>query len=294
MTPFALPEGARGRLCKAGRAARLRVALVPHDDALAANLADSSLVELVAGGDADLTLVRCSDGDWALTDDVHGTGDVAGEPVLATFPADRLDVTRSVVEHYHAYCTPLRMARACRDLPGLLRLWILDCNGPAVDPAQAQAPDLPQVKPGTRAPYEITVGDRLCFVVENGADEGVSVTLIDCTASGRVAILGEKRIPRRSSHVFWYAEVLGNPFFASLPKDRSLGVDRIAAIATTRSDVSLGHLASRTSFAELIVPAKGLAEFRDMSGADVGPPAERWTSALTAPPNNARPRRERP
>jgi hypothetical protein len=282
VTPFALPDGARGRLCKAGRAARLRVALEPHDAALAAALAESPFVELVAGGAAELTLQRRSDGAWALADDVHGAGEVSGEPLLAAIPADRLNVARAVVEHYHAYALPLRMARACRDLPGLLRLWLLDCNGGAVDPAEAQAPDLPQVKPGTSAPYEITSGDRVCFVVENGADDGLSVTLIDCAASGRVAILGEKRVPPRSRHVFWYGESLGNPFRASLPDDRSLGVDRIAAIATTRSDVSLAHLASRTSFAELIAPDRGLPEFRDMDGADAGPPAERWTSALTA------------
>src|SRR5262249_1892435 len=83
VTPFPLPEGARGRVLKAGRATRLRVALVPHDAALAVHLADSSLVDLVRDRDAELTLAQCSDGAWALTDDVHGRGEVAGEPVLA-------------------------------------------------------------------------------------------------------------------------------------------------------------------------------------------------------------------
>ncbi len=280
--PFALPDGARGRLCKAGRAARLRVALLPHDAVLAANLAASSLVELVAAGDAELTLARRSDGAWALTDDVHGTGEVAGEPVLAMIPSDRLEVARAAVELYHAYLTPLRMARACRDLPSLLRLWLLDCNGRTVERAEAQAPDLPQVKAGTRAPYELTVGDRVCFQVENGADVGLSVTLIDCASSGRVFILGVKRIPWHSRHVFWYEDALGEPFDAALPDDRSFGVDRIAVIATTRSDVSLKHLERRTSFAELITPTKGPREFGGRDDADVGSPPERWTSALTA------------
>ena len=135
------------------------------------------------------------DGSWALTDDVQGTGEVAGEPVLATIPAEKLPVARDLVEHYHAYLTPLRMARACRDLPSLLRLWILDCNGRRVTSDEAQDPDLPQVKAGTRAPYEVIDGDLLCFVVENGADVDLSVTLIDCAASGRRGIARREANP---------------------------------------------------------------------------------------------------
>jgi hypothetical protein len=282
VTPFVLPDGARGRLCKAGRSSRLRVALVPPNDALAAELTASSLVEWVTS-DAELTLMQRSDSVWALTDDVHGTGEVAGEPVLATIPPGWLQVTRAVVEHYYAYLTPLRMARACLDLPRLLRLWLLDCNGHIATPAEAQAPDLPQVKAGNRAPFECAVGDRVCFVVENGSDNALVVTLIDCAASGRVLILGEKRIPPHSRHVFWYMDVLGKPFGASLPADRSLGVDRIVAIATSRPDASLRYLERSTSFAELISqPSQAPRESRDLGGADVGPPPERWTSALTA------------
>ncbi len=281
VTPFALPEASRGRLCEAGRAARLRVALMPHDDALAANLAASSLVDLVTGGDAELTLTKRGDGAWALTDDVHGTGDVADDPVLATIPPQGLDVARAAVEHYHAYITPLRMARACRDLPSLLRLWLLDCNGREVTPAEAQDPDLPQVKAGTRAPYELSVGDRMCIVVENGADVNLSVTLLDSAASGRVLKLGEKRIPQNSKHVFWLGEVLGKPFVAGLPGNGALGVDRIAAIATTRSDVSLKFLERSTSFADVMARIRRRDTPRDSGRAITEPPPERWTSALT-------------
>ena len=258
------------------------MALAPEDPGLAAQLAASPLVELVPVGDAELTLVRRPGGSWVLTDDVHGTGEVAGEPVLATIPAEKLQFARDVVEHYHAYLTPLRMARACRDLPSLLRLWLLDCNGRTVTSAEAQDPDLPQVKAGTRAPYEIIVGDLLCFVVENGADVDLSVTLIDCGASGRVEFLGEKRIPRQTRHVFWLNYILGKPFRASLPREMSLGVDRIAAIATTRPDLPLTHLERRTSFADILAPQV------DRGG--VGTWAARFPNR---PPSNG-PRRSRP
>ena len=140
VTAFILPDGARGRLTRAGSAARLRVAVVPADESLITYVATSPLVEIVSPDDAELTLARRSDGGWALTDDVHGTGEAEGELVLATIPLDRLAAARASVEHYHAYLAPLRMARACRDLPSLLRLWLLDCNGPDVDPDERKPP----------------------------------------------------------------------------------------------------------------------------------------------------------
>jgi hypothetical protein len=280
--PFVLPEAPRGRLVRSGRDARLRVALAPNDARLAAQLAASPLIELAEPEQAELTLARRADGGWAMVDDVHGTGQNADEPVLAVIPADRLDMARAAVEHYHAYSAPLRLARACRDLPSLLRLWLLDCSDAALTAEEAGDPDLPQVQPGAHAPYEIDVGDRVCFVVENAARAALSVALFDCAPSGRVLLLGEKRVPPLATHVFWFGETLGTPFVASLPDDRPVGVDRIAAIATTRPDVSLRYLERGRSFAEILAPPiRGEPRLRDLGGGEE-PPAESWTSALTA------------
>jgi hypothetical protein len=280
--PFVLPEAPRGRVVRAGREARLRVALAPDDAGLAAQLATSPLMERVGVGQADLTLTRRTDGGWALMDDVHGSGETAGEPLLAVVPADRLDLARAAVEHYHAYSAPLRQARACRDLPSLLRLWLLDCGDANLTAAEAQNPALPEVQPGEHAPYEIDEGDRVCFVVENAAEVALSVALFDCATSGRVVLLGEKRVPRRARHVFWLGDTLGRPFSASLPLGRRSGVDRIVAIATTRPDVSLRYLEQGRSFADVLSPSRGRApDFRDLGGEDE-PTAESWTSALTA------------
>jgi hypothetical protein len=280
--PFVLPEAPRGRLVRAGRNASLRVALAPNDAGLAEQLAASPLIELVEPEQAELTLTRRADGGWALVDDVHGAGQNADEPVLAVIPADRLDMARAAVEHYHAYSAPLRLARACRDLPSLLRLWLLDCNDAALTAEEAQDPDLPQVQPGAHAPYEIEVGDRVCFVVENAAGVALSVALFDCAPSGRVLLLGEKRLPPLATHVFWFGDTLGTPFVASLPDGARVGVDRIAAIAATRPDVSLRYLGRSQTFAEILTPPlRGEPRFRDLGGAEE-PPAETWTSALTA------------
>ena len=283
VTPFVLPDAPRGRLVRSGRDACLQVALAPKDAHLAAQLAASPLIELVGREQAELTLTRRADGGWALVDDVHGTGQTADEPVLAVIPADRQDRARAAVEHYHAYSAPLRMARACRDLPSLLRLWLLDCGHAVLTADEAQDPDLPQVQPGAHAPYQVDVGDRVCFVVENAAEVALSVALFDCAPSGRVLLLGEKRVPRLARHVFWFQDTLGKPFPAGLPDGCRVDVDRIAAIATTRPDVSLRYLERRQTFAEILAQRiRGVVpRLRDLGGEEE-PPAESWTSALTA------------
>lgn len=281
VAPFVLPEAPRGRLVRAGHAARLRVTLAPEDAALTAALAVSNVVERVEGLDAELTLARRADGGWALADDVHGTGETADEPALAVIDVERPDVARAAVEHYHAYVMPLRMAHACPDLPGLLRLWLLDCENAALAPDAAQDLDLPQVAAGTRAPYELTAGRRVCFAVENAAEVALTIALIDCAASGRVLLLGEKRVPRHSKHVFWFNDTLGEPFVAGLPEGRAVGIDRIVAIATTRTDVSLRYLERRQSFSDIIARSRGL-ESRSADPAAVEAPVESWTSAVTA------------
>ena len=256
--------------------------LAPEDAALAATLAASDLIAVVGEADAELTLVRRSDGGWALTDDVHGTGETDDEPALSVIPAGRLDVARAAVEHYHGYVTPLRMAHACSDLAGLLRLWLLDCGDGPISPAVAQDPDLPQVEAGTRAPYELTVGRRVCFVVDNAAELPLTVALIDCAASGRVSLLGEKRMPKRSKHVFWFQDTLGQPFAPALPEGLSIGIDRIVAIATTRTDLSLRYLERRQSFADVMAPARTRSGGVRSAGQTVETPVESWTSAVTA------------
>lgn len=280
--PFALPDAPRGRLVRAGEASRLRVALSVEDKDLAEQLRSSSLIELVGEVESDLTLVRLQNGGWALVDDVHGTGEKPNEPVLAVIPSDCLEVSRNVVEHYRDYVLPLRMARTCRDLPGLLRLWLLDCGDETIAPDTAQSPDLPQMKPGEHAPYEIADGGRVAITVENAAAMTLYVSLFDCAASGRVLLLGEKAVPKQSKHVFWLNETLGEPFVAFLPDGRELGVERIVAIATTRPDVSLSYLTRSRSFDDLISPKHSrAAEVRSTMGIATEP-AEAWTAAVTA------------
>jgi hypothetical protein len=162
---------------------------------------------------------------------------------------------------------------------------MLDCGAATLSPKEAQQAAFPEVEPGVKAPYEVTTGARVCFAVDNAADVALSVTLLDCFPSGSVVTLGEARIPKGARHTFWWEDALGVPFEASLSEDRRVGVDRVVAVGTTRPDVSLRYLESPASFASILSSTREIdLGDRDLGGesAPSDPPAESWTSALTA------------
>ncbi len=249
-SPPTLPPGARGRLVAPGKSARLRVGLLPDDAELDRRL-QSDLIELVPAGDAELILER-RPGGWELTDGVFGDDSIPDRAILAVIPLARLDRARAMVEHYHAYTAPLRLAEACDDLPSMLQISMLDCGRQRIPADRAQNPDLPELEVGADGVYEIAHGARLCFVVRNASHRALSVGLVDCGASGRVFILGTRRLPANSQHVFWANDTLGEPFVATAPDRASVGIDRLVAIGTTRTDRSLAHLTLRTSFADVL------------------------------------------
>jgi hypothetical protein len=267
VTAFDLPDAPRGRLVQAGRGARLRVRIASQQSDLAKRLTQSPLLELVDTNE-EVALLE-TNGVWSLVDDVHGDG-AAGEPVLVQLRGAEIASAVAVLEHYLAYVTPLRMARACQDLPNALTVSVRDCNGIALDAAAAQSADLPSV-------HDVLTGDLVCFVVENRSDMPLSVTLLDCAASGSVYMLGEPRIPPRSRYVFWDGGVLGEPFEASLPQGRKLAVDRLVAIGTTSASSPLRGLVRERSFEDVIKLAGGT---RGTKQAPV-PPLQ-WTSATTS------------
>lgn len=276
---FALPHAARGRLVKAGPDARLRVRLVPPNPELAARLAGSELLEIIAGdGDADVELVQRPDQAWAITDDIHGRGDDAIEPELVALTPDRMPLARAALEHYHGYSAPLRLARACRDLPDLLHISVLDATNPPGDEQEAQDPRLPLVEGGLRASYEVSSGAHVCFVVDNASDVALQVTLICCAMSGRVQILGEQVIRAHSRYAFWANDRLGAPFAMSLPDKRPSGIDRIVAIGTTNRAVSLQYLRRSMSFEEVLNPRRTVRATPDP---ERPLPVEQWTAAMT-------------
>lgn len=285
LAPFRIPTAPRGRLVVAGRDARLRVRVDPADAAVEALLTSSPLLELVSSGE-EVALSRRSDGAWAVTDDVHGKGERPDDPVLAIIPVDRLVAVRPVLEHYLAYITPLRMARACTDLPGALSISVLDCKGAVqIDPEAAQAGALPVVR-------DLKEGARVCFAIENTAEIVLSVALFDCAPSGRVILLSEPRVPAAvlqrdgtkisGRYIVWSDAVIGRPFTASLPTARSVGIERLVAIGTTSETASLVALKRGTTFASIVSPARSRGVTAVRSAVGAAPTLHQWTSSTSS------------
>jgi hypothetical protein len=266
--PFDLPAAPRARLVKAGDAAKLRLRLEPEDSELARSLS-LDLLEIVDGKE-DLALIRRADGSRVVADDLHGTG-ADGGPVLVAIPPASMDRAERVVQHYASYIAPVRVARRCTDLAGMLHIQVLDCAGVVTAGEAAQEIDLEPIT------SEANAGDLVCYAVENTGDVVLSVTLILCAPSGAVEVLGEQRIPDGGRFVFWNGGVIGVPF------GLSRGVQRLVAIGTTSTTASFAYLATATTFASLLAPpmrGRGGA----MRSAAVAPavPVDEWTSAMTS------------
>jgi hypothetical protein len=275
-----LPRGARARTIEAGEAARLVVGMAPYDASLASRLATSSLVTVAPSGErGDVTLVRRTDGAWALTDDVYGTGEGADVPSLPAFVRGDLANARSLVEHYHRHTAPLRLARACVELPRCLRVTLLDCAGftAAMPEAQAQDPDLPEVTRREGSAYVLHAqtdaarGELFCVRVENTSTQSLHVTLLLCADSGTVSVLaGRVNVRGGGRATFWHPQGMGFPFQAGLARGRRAGVDRFVAVGTTDRDATLDHLEVAATYDE--------AEREDALPRAV--PADLWTATV--------------
>ncbi len=278
--PFELPQGARARLVEPGASARLVVDLSPPDPVLARRIAASPRLRLAADGENPaVRLVRCANGDRALTDAIHGTGDAPGDAWLVRIPPELDGKTVAVLEHYVRYAAPFRMAEACTDLPGALRFEYLDCNGRDRDAddrllnVDAQSPDLPEVPIGTDGVYTRTEGDLVCARVTNTSNVRLKVTLFDCAPDGCVAWLGEEVLGPRKGHVFWWGGDPGRPFALSALAGRSVSLDRVVAIGTSAVEKSLRYMemAPDDTFESVL-------NERPMGAPGRYPTPERWTA----------------
>jgi caspase domain-containing protein len=273
---FELPPGARGRLVALGAAERLRCALVPDHDALAAQLGASPLLELVEPSRAQVQLTRAGD-HWVLTDDVHGA--LAGEPPLFAVAPEALGRVRLLLEHYHAYALPLRMAACATDLPGGLELGVLACPDRAIPWAEAQTADWPELATRSSATYELRAGARICLQVRNTSTERLRVTVVCSASSGKVLLLGDQVIDARTAYVFWNQGQRGAPFTMTLPPAKRRGVDRLVAIGRTAMAKDLGYLRTDQTFDRIAHAAGSANDVEDSAPHKVAPPPEQWTAA---------------
>jgi hypothetical protein len=269
--PFELPPGARGRIVEPGAAPRLRCAIVPRHEELAAALAASPLLELVDDARRAQVRLEQAGGRWLLADDVH---EAHPARALHAIGPGELAHARAVLEHYYRYALPLRMAESARDLPGALRLTVLACDRELSAEAAQAAAGLSEAPTAADSTYDLTSGTLVCFRVHNTSQTLLRVTLLNAAASGRVQILGDQVIDPHAAFVFWLHGVLGSPFEMAVPDDRQQGIDRFIAIGTTALGKHLGHLGVEQSFEDLraVTP-------KDVRDPRSGVPADRWTAA---------------
>lgn len=278
VSEWQLPEGARGRLVQPGRDSALRMVLQPPTPSLLEELKASSLVQLVDDQrDADIELIQVDKG-WALADDIHGISE--NEPRFPVIP-NRPGASRAMVQHYYRYSAPLRLAHSCLDLPKMLQISVLDCNGVELTPENGQMIALSEVTGSNRARYEVAAGDLVCIAVTNHSDRDLYVTLIDVAPSGRVVLLGESALPKRARSRFWFDSIIGNPFPVSVPAGRTVEVDRLVAIGTTRPGFNLGHLASHKTFDEILQATRDGSP-RDLVPLGEAPQVDQYTSIVVA------------
>lgn len=264
--PFDLPIGARVRVVEPGYGSMLRVAIVPPDATVEAAIAGSKLVEIVRPGEkAQVTLQRCRNLDWAVTDDLHGTGDAPTEPWLVHIPPTAPAAAfLGILEHYAHYIAPVEMAKRCIDFPaGTLELRLLDCsdqvidkNGFVVNPAlDPQNPKLPAIAPGDDGIIDVVAGKTwYCYELVNRLPFPLFATLIECGSSGRVNLCygGQVMVPPKGRHIFWWDATPKLVLTASLAEGKTIGIDRLVAIGTTNRVATLDFLANRLSFSNVM------------------------------------------
>jgi hypothetical protein len=116
----------------------------------------------------------------------------------------------------------------------------------------------------------------VCFSVENRSPETLYAHVLNCSASGRVEILGATQLeilPRRRA-TFWLRGHLGRPFPCRVSAGRVSNVERLVVVGTTSPDVDLAYLRVRPSFEEAIG-----GDRREMLPEEEKP-GERWTATL--------------
>lgn len=258
-----LPAGARGRLMKPGRGATVRLAVEGDGPALAARVRASHFVEEVpAGAPCDAMLVRYAPepGAWEISDELYGPGEgvVQSLPRLPALVLARpapavadLDPVVAYVDHYHRFTAPVRLARRCGDLPGALRLTLLDASG-------------------LTAP-----ADMYCVRADNASSALLYLWLFLCEDSGAVKLYNRKEEVQPGSHKLLYpAEFgMGTPIAAVLPAGRARGADRLVLLGTTDPDAAFDALAVAEGFEDVLRGAS-------RGGASPFAKAFLWTSAI--------------
>lgn len=256
-----------GRDRSPGRGGALVVGLDPFDVELAEWLSAEGPFWVVHPSEheeheTEACVGRSPDGRRWIGDAVHrcGAGGSEGEAPLAWVNGEDRQALVRGLWHYARYNLPLRLARRCRNLPSVLHMRVLDArNAGALAPDELSDPALPEVAPDPehRYRYRLVDGDPVCFSVENRSSEPIYANLINCSASGKVEILGptQLEIAPRQRQTFWLRGQIGCAFPCKVSAGRVSNVERLVVVGTTSRKVDLTYLRIKESFDEARRPA---------------------------------------
>lgn len=273
---FALPEGARARLVKAGAPDRLRVRLAPFEADTAARLNRSGLLAVEADPqpDAEVTVEGDPAGGWVIRNAV--------ESRIAEVEAGRVEALREGLESYARHNMVLRLAGSLREPNAAqrlsLRLLQVEGSGPFGD---ADLEALPEAPLGPGGDYELPAGFPFCVGILNHGREDLNATLFNCTAGGKVEYLGAVLVRGGGQEILWLGDERGAAFEAWPSMGRPKATDRLVLVGTARKDLSLAGMAVDENVQEIVDRVGRGETTRDTRPVRrVQAPAELWTATL--------------
>lgn len=242
-----LPRGARARLHALPAAARLAVRVPEGDETAARAIAASTLLRRASPDERAEVWVEASRHTYGFGDDLYDSMDPTGERGLGHVDLDEVEL-RVVLEHYHRYCAPLRIARDA-NFAGRLVVEVIDCSDAAVleamigDDAGGVA-----ATPEVDGAVDVRVGGRFCVRVTSSYEQELQVALFCLEIDGRVMHIGTQAVAAGRHTTWWSDEGRGKAFSPTLPPGRRSACERLVAIGTTRDGVTLDHLAVPITF----------------------------------------------
>lgn len=254
---IALEKGARGRIVQPGPREKLVIGMDPFDAHVARFLEQEALVAVVSLAEPGAHVVEAvvglsPDGSWWLGDEVFGP-----DAPLARIPKGDLAALSRVVGHYASYNQPLRLVRRSAEAAETLRLRVLDATEVAkIQPKDLHDPALPEVDPDEEGVcrYRLREGQPVCFSVENRGTRAMYTHLLNCTAGGRVEVLGPTALeiaPQRRQ-TFWRGGRLGRAFSCGISKGRAFNIDRLVIVGSTSARVEVQSLSLRDTFVDAL------------------------------------------
>ncbi|MES2638151.1 MAG: caspase family protein [Myxococcota bacterium] len=258
-----LSDIVRARIVVPGADDRLRVRLFADDAPLRAALAAEPWLTLVEPTDADADLdLRVTTPDRVEISDPAIESELT-EALMELALDDHADIV-DALDHARKWRRPLRLAQRATDLPGALDVRLRTGADPT---GGAHLPPDPSGGFGWR----LDVGTEFVVELTNRSAQALTVGVLNCSMAGAVEILADAiRIPARSTQIVWLGEVVGDKFVAGVAPGRSVGIDRLVVVGTSRPD---------TTFRSYELPAT----FRDPTrGMLPAASPERWTARVAS------------